>query len=89
MNYLAVIQLIEHQENVMERKVIDQTPLVHDIISIQPDIKVTSPTNEPQSEDLGGYDVLSYNWHLVSKTSGNEAVVIQWHDQTWEGVRAA
>lgn len=41
---------------------IDQTSLVHDIISLQSDIKVTSPTKEPQCADLGGYDVLLYDW---------------------------
>ena len=66
----------------MENKVIDQTTLVHDIISLQSDMEIISP-------EQGDYDVCLYKWHLVNQTTGNESLVIKWADQTWEGVRAA
>jgi hypothetical protein len=73
----------------MEHKVIDQTQLVHDIISLESDMEITSPTNEAECENDVGYNVLLYKWHLVNQTTGNESLVIKLAGQTWEGVRAA
>ncbi|WP_296058459.1 hypothetical protein [uncultured Amphritea sp.] len=65
----------------MEHKVIDQTSLVHGIISFRSDFEIHGQEKS--------CDVESYKWYLIGKTTGSEAVVIQWQDQTWEGVRAA
>jgi hypothetical protein len=72
----------------MTHKAIDQTQLVHDIISMQSDFKVNSPTIVKLNH-YEEHDILNCQWLLVAKTTGTEELVASCLDQTWEGVRAA
>ena len=57
---------------------IDQTQLIHDVLSLQSDF-----------ESQGVSDVLAYRWLLVTEGQDVTGPVAMWGDHTWVGVEAA
>lgn len=73
----------------MERKVIDQSALVYDVLCFRDDFKVSSPSGTGELNGDGVLDVWAYQWLLSDQLTGDEQMVATCLDQTWVGVRAA
>jgi hypothetical protein len=58
---------------------IDQTQLVHDVLSLRSDFTVRG---------LESGDVLDYRWLLVTEEGQQAGPVAMWDDQMWLGVTA-
>lgn len=54
---------------------IDQTQLVHDVLSLQPDFELQGAT-----------DVLAYRWYVVTEGLEVTGPVAMWNDHKWVGV---
>ena len=65
---------------------INQTTLVHDLISLSLRNSVYSPSGVELDHD-NEHSVLGYQWFPTDKITGTEEIVCQWCDQTWVGHR--
>ncbi|UTW13371.1 hypothetical protein [Marinobacterium rhizophilum] len=72
----------------MERKVIDQSALVYDVLSFREDFKVSSPSGA-ELDPYGEHDVRGYQWLLSDQLTCSEVMVATCLGQTWVGVKAA
>lgn len=61
---------------------INQTALVHEIMSQRDDLIIFSPVGKALDHEKEDF-VLNHDWYLVAGLSGNEALAASWGGCTW------
>lgn len=61
---------------------INQTQLVHEVMSQRDDLIIFSPAGEALDHEEE-HCVLNHDWYLVADLSGNEPLAASWGGCTW------
>ncbi len=85
-DYYLYIVRPSKQDNRRKHTMIDQTALVHDLISLSPRLSVYSPSGVTL-DHYNEHSILDYQWLHIEKLTGTEEIVCQWGNQKWTGHR--